>query len=56
MELISRPNSETKKVALGLDVRADLDFESAKKSLDQLRENGYFFEILSVDANDTTLS
>ncbi|MGL5258664.1 MAG: RNase adapter RapZ [Lachnospiraceae bacterium] len=55
VELISRPNSETKKVALGLDVRADLDFESAKKSLDQLRENGYFFEILFVDANDTTL-
>lgn len=55
VELIIRPGGEIGKVALGLDVRADQPFNDAQKVLDQLRENGYLFEILFMDANDTTL-
>ena len=55
VELIIRPGGEISKVALGLDVRADQPFNDAQKVLDQLRESGYLFEILFMDANDTTL-
>lgn len=55
IELIETPNAEVQKGALGLDVRADQDFKETNKSLQQLRENGYQFEILFMDANDSTL-
>lgn len=55
VELIAMPNSEVTKVALGLDVRADQPFEDAQKVLRTLRENGYSFEILFLDAGDTEL-
>lgn len=55
VELIIRPGGEISKVALGLDVRADQPFNDAQKVLDQLRESGYLFEILFMDANDATL-
>lgn len=55
VELIAMPNSEVTKVALGLDVRADQPFEDARKALQTLRENGYPFEILFLDAGDTEL-
>lgn len=55
VELIIRPGGEISKVALGLDVRTDQPFNDAQKALDQLRENGYLFEILFMDANDATL-
>ncbi|MDD6201516.1 MAG: RNase adapter RapZ [Lachnospiraceae bacterium] len=55
VELIATPNAELQKVALGLDVRADQNFGDAQKSLETLREKGYFFEILFMDANDETL-
>lgn len=54
-ELVVTPNTELEKVALGLDVRSDQDFVSAERVLDQLKENGYVFEILFMDANDKTL-
>ena len=43
------------KVALGLDVRADQPFEDAQKALMKLRENGYSFEILFMEASDQAL-
>ncbi len=55
VELIAMPNSEVTKVALGLDVRADQPFEDARKALQTLRENGYPFEILFLDAGDAEL-
>ena len=55
VELIATPNSEINKVALGLDVRADQPFGDAQRILDKLKENGYLFEILFMDANDAAL-
>lgn len=55
IELVETPNAEIQKVALGLDVRTDQNFETTYKSLMQLRKNGYHFEILFMDANDDTL-
>lgn len=55
VELIVQPGSEVTKVALGLDVRADQPFEEAIQVLDHLRENGYAFEILYMEANDQAL-
>ncbi len=55
VELIALPNSEITKVALGLDVRADQSFEDATRILGQLREKGYQFEILFMDANEAAL-
>lgn len=55
VELIATPGGEVTKVALGLDVRADQAFEDVQKVLEKLRENGYAFEILFMEANDRTL-
>lgn len=55
VELIATPNSEINKVALGLDVRADQPFGDAQRILDKLKENGYLFEILFMDAGDSVL-
>ncbi len=54
-ELISMPNSEVSKVALGLDVRADQSFEDATRILAQLKQKGYQFEILFLDADEAVL-
>lgn len=55
VELISMPNSEISKVALGLDVRADQSFEDATRTLAQLKTKGYKFEILFMDADVNVL-
>ena len=55
MELIMTPGTEITKVALGLDVRADQPFEDVRKILGKLREDGYTFEILFMDASDNVL-
>lgn len=55
VELIVTPNSEISKVALGLDVRANQSFSDVEKVLEQLKENGYNFEILFMDANEASL-
>lgn len=55
VELVAMPNSEVGKVALGLDVRADQPFEDAQKVLEKLKENGYSFEILFMEASDQVL-
>lgn len=55
MELIAMPGSEVSKVALLLDVRADQPFADAQKALKKLRDNGYSFEILFMEASDQAL-
>lgn len=54
-KLICDPNRENQKVALGLDVRADQNFEDASKILNNLKELNYNFEIVFMDASDNTL-
>ena len=55
VELISMPNSEISKVVLGLDVRTDQSFSDATRVLRQLKEKGYQFEILFMDADEKVL-
>ena len=55
MELLSTPNTEISKVALGLDVRADQPFGEAEKVLNTLRQNGMVFEVLFMEASDSVL-
>lgn len=55
VEVIAMPNSEITKVALGLDVRADQSFEEATQILWGLKEKGYNFEILFLDADEASL-
>lgn len=55
VELITTPTSEVSKVALGLDVRADQSFGGVHSILEQLKSNGYLFEILFLEANDDVL-
>ena len=55
VEVIAMPNSEITKVALGLDVRADQSFEEATQILWSLKEKGYNFEILFLDADEASL-
>lgn len=55
VELIVTPGSEITKVALGLDVRADQMFNDVRKILAKLKEEGYQFEVLFMDAGDSVL-
>ena len=55
VELIAAPDGEVTKVALGLNVRADQAFGDVQKILENLKANGYLFEILFMEANDKTL-
>lgn len=55
VELIAVPESEITKVALGLDVRADQSFEDATNVLGQLKDKGYKFEVLFMEASDLAL-
>ena len=55
MELVYMPGNPITKVVLGLDVRADQPFAYVEEVLQALREKGYAYEILFMDANDETL-
>ena len=55
VELISMPNGEITKVALGLDVRADQSFKETTRILKNLKEKGYQFEILFMEASEQVL-
>ncbi len=55
MELVFMPGSNIDKVVLGLDVRADRPFIYVEEDLSALRERGYDYEILFMDASDDTL-
>ena len=54
-ELLSTPNGEITKVAIGLDVRADQNFKDAENVLKSLKANGYDYEIIFMDASEQTL-
>ena len=55
MELVFMPGSDITKVVLGLDVRADQPFAYVEEVLQELRSKGYTYEILFMDAKDSTL-
>lgn len=55
MELVAGPGSSIDKVCLGLDVRADKSFTYVEEILALLKQNGYNYEILFMDASDETL-
>ena len=55
MELVSAPGSDIDKVVLGLDVRADKSFDNVEQVLMALKEKGYKYEILFMDASDEVL-
>lgn len=55
VELIAVPGGEVRKVALGLDVRADQSFGDVQEMLEKLKEKGYVFEVLFMEASDQTL-
>lgn len=54
-QLIRNQNSEYTKVALGLDVRVDQNFEEAARVLSKLKEDGCPYEIIFMDASDEVL-
>ncbi len=54
-ELITTPENEISKVALGLDVRGGQKFEEIPTVIDSLKEKGYPVEILYMDASDAVL-
>ena len=55
VELLSTPNTEITKVAIGVDVRTDQSFARVEKILSCLRQNGMVFEVLFMDASDAVL-
>lgn len=55
VELLTMPNCEIQKVALGLDVRADQSFDDVNRLIIQMREAGISFEVLYLEASDQVL-
>lgn len=55
VELITMPNSEITKVALGLDVRADQSFKRTTEILRGLKDKGFPYEILFMEASEQVL-
>lgn len=55
MELLSTPNTEISKAALGLDVRTDQSFSQARRILRTMRQNGFVYEVLFMDASNEVL-
>ncbi|MBD5105500.1 MAG: RNase adapter RapZ [Lachnospiraceae bacterium] len=54
-ELIAPSGSEIEKAALGLDVRSKGSFAQMNQALDALKEKGYSFELLFMDAEERVL-
>ncbi len=55
VELISVPDSEITKVAIGLDVRAGQRFEDAPRVIEQIRSHGIPVEVLFLECSDSVL-
>lgn len=55
VELVTLPNSELSKVALGLDVRSDKSFEGINQTLENMRNGGLQYSIVFMDASDEIL-
>ncbi|NLP45688.1 MAG: RNase adapter RapZ [Epulopiscium sp.] len=54
-EIIFNPGSQIKQVALGIDIRGGDLFSELFAGLDSLREQGYDYEIIFLDASDEEL-
>ena len=54
-ELLSVPNTEINKVALGLDIRSGQNFDELKTSLADLDQSDLKYEILFLDASENVL-
>lgn len=54
-ELVSMPNSEIMKTALGVDVRTGQAFEELEKVLDKMKLVGFPYEVLFFEASDDVL-
>ena len=54
-ELISQPDSEVTKVAVGLDARAGQRFEEAPRVIEELRKRGLPVEVLFLECSDAVL-
>ena len=55
VDMVAVPESEFNKIALGLDVRADMHFEEANGILKGLKESGVPVEVLFLDSDDDSL-
>ncbi len=55
VELMSNPASEVTKVALGIDVRVGQEIANVSDVFAELKEQGYSYEILFMDAADQVL-
>lgn len=54
-ELLTVPNAEINKVALGMDIRSSYGSDNLGRALDQLDEMGVTYELLYLDASDAVL-
>lgn len=54
-ELITVPNGEITKIALGLDIRSGQSLKKMEQMMDDMDSQGTPYEILFLDANDATL-
>lgn len=54
-EICFAPNSEINKVALGIDIRGGRLFSDLFSGLSSVKDNGYNYEILFLDASDDVL-
>lgn len=55
IELVTMPNNEIQKVALGIDVRTDQNFEDVLKILNDLKKANYQYELIFMEASDSIL-
>lgn len=55
VELVNVPDTKMSNLVLGLDVRADQQFQDVEKVLDSLKESGHKYEVLFMDASDNVL-
>ena len=55
VEMLSEPEVEVKKIALGIDVRGGQDFSGLQEVLDEMDEKHTEYEILFLDAQDDVL-
>ena len=55
VDLVAKPNTDIESVALGLDVRSDRSFAYIHEALSQIKEAGYKYEILFMNASDQVL-
>lgn len=55
IELTDQPVTEYTKVALGLDMRAGVNFSEVEEILDTMKDAGHSFEILFMNASDEVL-